>query len=301
MQSSVNKNIVVGIGEILWDIFPEGKRLGGAPSNFAFHINELGLTGIPVSAVGDDSLGMELINRLENQNVSCEYLQVLEGRKTGTVVVTLNKQGVPGFVINTDVAWDAISFNEKLDELAGKTSAVCFGSLAQRCESSRNTIKKFLSRTGEKCIKVFDINLRQNFYSMDIIESSLHLANVLKLNKDELVILSKFFDLAGDDCERCGQLLSNYNLNIIALTNGEIGSTIFTKTETSILKPKIVNVIDTVGAGDSFTAGLMFGLVNDVPLHKSHEIANELASFVCTQKGAMPKHPGHIKNFMMNQ
>ena len=175
------QNVIVGIGEILWDMLPSGKVIGGAPANFAYHVQELGESSVVVSCVGNDELGREIISSLENMEMSTEFLYVDNKHSTGASSVKINTEGNPSYLIKEGVAWDYIPTTKLLCELASKSAAVCFGTVAQRSELSRMTILKFLGLMGQETIKVFDINLRQNYYSEEIIKTSLSLANVLKL------------------------------------------------------------------------------------------------------------------------
>jgi len=295
-----NKNyILVGIGELLWDIFPTGKKFGGAPANFAYHAQQLGEQSFVVSALGEDDLGKELLAELEKLHLNLTYISILPDRPTGTVNVHLDKKGVPEFIIERDVAWDYIPYTNELFHLAQITDAVCFGSLAQRSEVSHKTIRTFLKATPEKCLRVFDINLRQNFYSLEIIEDSLLMANCLKLNDAEFKIISDMFGLHGDENEILKRLLKDYDLQIIALTKGEKGSKLVTVDQISEINASATNVVDTVGAGDAFTAALVLGLLKNQPLDKIHKNAERIASYVCSQEGATPEIPFEIKQLFI--
>lgn len=296
----MSDSITIGLGEVLWDMFPSGKVLGGAPSNFAYHLNSLGINCIPVSSVGSDSLGEEIISSLTNKSLSIEYIQVNPNYNTGVVEVKVDNEGKPSYIIKENVAWDNIEFDLKLKNLTKRCSAVCFGSLAQRSEISRNTIKKFLTELPDDSLKVFDINLRQNFYSKSLIVQSLKCASALKLNDDELNIIGGILELEGSDEFLISHLMDNYNLCLITLTKGDKGSLIITPKEESFREPEKVEIIDTVGAGDAFTAGLVYGLLKKYDLQKTHLIANRLASYVCTQAGATPEISTELKNEIIN-
>lgn len=283
------KELIVGLGEILWDIFPESKVLGGAPANFAYHATQLGGNGFVVSAIGDDRLGREIIPTLQNKGLE-SYLETTD-YPTGTVKVTIDKQGIPDYEIVENVAWDNISFNTHIENIARNTIAVCFGTLAQRNLLSRKTINRFLETIPENCLKIFDINLRQQYYSKEIIEGSLSIANVLKINDEELVILSEMLCIGGNEKDLCLCLLDMYNLNVIILTKGISGSWIFTPDESSFLPTPKVKVVDTVGAGDSFTAAFTIAILNGKPLKEAHTLAVEVSAYVCRQQGAMPQLP----------
>ncbi len=295
MNKSNRKFKVVGMGEILWDLLPGGKQLGGAPANFAYHAQMLGATGYVVSAVGNDSPGNEILDTIRKIDLTGEYIEIDQDHPTGTVQVILDAKGQPDYIIHTDVAWDYIPFSGKLYDLARKTSAVCFGSLAQRSMTSYNTIISFLEATSETCIKIFDINLRQLFYNDKIIKKSLKLSNCLKLNEDELPIVAKMCSMNGDEEAILKYLLNNYKLDLIALTKGEKGSRLYSSDYDNIIISPSVKIADTVGAGDSFTAALAMGLLQKLPYEKSHQNATNLAAYVCTQKGATPPYSGKIK------
>ncbi len=285
------ENIIVGIGEILWDVFPQGKVLGGAPANFAYHVSQFGFEGYAVSAIGNDDLGDEILNCLSNKNLN--YLIEKTPFPTGTVKVTLDKKGIPQYEICQKVAWDNIPFTSEMEELARKTQTVCFGSLAQRNQASRLTINRFLDLVPPDALKIFDINLRQHFYSQELIEHSLTRCNILKINDDEVVLVAKLFDWeVKNEMAVCHQLLENYSLEMVVLTKGTLGSYVITKDEISFKPTPLVVVADTVGAGDSFTAGFVASLLKGKSIPEAHQIAVEVSAFVCTQHGAMPKLAG---------
>ena len=221
------QNVVVGIGEILWDMLPSGKVIGGAPANFAYHVQELGESSVVVSCVGNDELGREIISSLENMEMSTEFLYVDNEHSTGASSVKIDKEGKPSYLIKEGVAWDYIPTSTLLCELASKSAAVCFGTAAQRSELSRMTILKFLGLMGQDTIRVFDINLRQNYYSEEIIKTSLSLANVLKLDMNEFSYVKKILKLNGDEKNILSELSQKYDLHLIALTKGSAGSILF--------------------------------------------------------------------------
>lgn len=293
------KDIIVGIGEILWDVLPTGKVLGGAPANFAYHISQLGFVGFVVSAIGNDELGEEIIENLRSKNMNFIIERV--PFPTGTVQVTLNEGGVPCYEICENVAWDNIPFTEKMNKLACETRAVCFGSLAQRHSVSRETIHLFLDSVPEGTLKIFDINLRQHFYSKDLIDYSLKRCNILKINEEEILLLSQLFDWWGKaDMDICKRLLQNYSLDMIVLTKGTNGSCVVTPYEISSKPTPIVEVADTVGAGDAFTAGFVAGILKGKSISEAHELAVEISAYVCTQHGAMPTLPQSIISKLAN-
>lgn len=289
----MNRKIVVGMGEALWDCLPQGKQIGGAPANFAYHASQLGCEGYVISAIGNDDLGNEIQSIFDSRNLK-SILQRVD-YPTGTVQVTLDCNGIPSYVIEQNVAWDNIPESAELDKLAEKTDCLCFGSLAQRNSRSRETIRRFISLMPAGSIKVFDINLRQNFYSKEVIEESLKLCNVLKINDEEIVKVSKMFNIEGTLSE-CGQrLLDMFNLKAVILTCGEKGSYTITRDVTSFVETPKVTVSDTVGAGDSFTAAFCSSIINGADIKSAHKKAVDVSAFVCTQSGAMPVLPDYLK------
>jgi fructokinase len=243
------KEIVVGLGEALWDVLPNGKKLGGAPSNFAYHVGQFGLNSMAISALGEDKLGDETIEALEEKHLN--YMMPRVPYPTGTVQVTLSEEGVPSYVIRENVAWDNIPFDKSIESVAKECRAVCWGSLAQRNVVSRETIHKFLNATPKNCLKIFDINLRQDFYSKEVIQESMKMCNILKINDEELVIIGRMFGYPGlDISNKCWLILGKYNLDMLVLTCGVNGSYVFTPGCVSFRDTPLVDVVDTVGAGD---------------------------------------------------
>ena len=277
---------VVGIGEILWDMLPQGKQLGGAPANFAYHVCRLGGNGWAVSAISDDPLGNEINEILSTKNLHTALAEV--SAPTGTVQVTLDAAGVPSYDITENVAWDMIPFTPALEEMAKETEAVCFGTLAQRSEISRNTIMKFISCMPADSLKVYDINLRQNYYSEEIISRSLEVSDILKINDEELETVSALFGLEGTQTERCRTLIERFSLKLVILTKGEKGSEVVTALAEHSVVPGKIEVADTVGAGDAFTAAFVVSYLRGESLAEAHEKAGEVSSYVCTKSGAMP-------------
>lgn len=281
---------IVGLGEALWDCLPEGKKLGGAPANFAYHAGQFGFDTLAVSALGEDALGEETIAALEDRRLS--YLMPRIPYPTGTVQVTLDEQGIPTYNIREGVAWDNIPFTPEIEQVARNCQAVCFGSLAQRSVVSRETIAKFLDATPADCVKIFDINLRQSFFTKEIIEASMRRCNILKINDEELVVVSRMFGLPDlDEEKRCKQLIREYNLDILVLTCGTNGSYVFTADKSYYQPTPKVEVADTVGAGDSFTGSFCAAILKGKPIHEAHALAVKVSAFVCTQNGAMPPLP----------
>lgn len=287
------KPVVAGIGELLWDLLPTGKQMGGAPANFAFHAAQCGCESHIISAVGDDADGSELLDRVEKQNLNPSLIQK-NRYPTGTVTVSLSQHGQPDYTIHEGVAWDNIAFDSALKNIAGKLNAVCFGSLAQRSSVSATTVQRLLSATNPDCLRVFDINLRQSYYSKEIIETSLQSTDILKLNNDELPVLSAFFKLSGESEDQLNQLLIRYNLKFVVYTLGAKGSIVLSRTAISRLDAPKIEVTDTVGAGDAFTAIFITGLLRGVPFREAHQQAGKVAAYVCTQNGACPVLPFQV-------
>lgn len=290
----MNNPIFVGLGELLWDMLPEGRRLGGAPANFAYHAGALGQCGIVASAVGDDDLGREILSQLRRQSLSTSHISVLPGSATGTVSVELDSLGQPKYVIHENVAWDFIPATDELLRLAGRADAVCFGSLVQRSPVSADTVKKFLAATSQKCLRIFDVNLRPPFILPDVIKYSLSSCDVLKLNEHELPILADMLGLPPRPAEALPAMVKKFGLKLVALTRGADGSALVTPLEISDLPGEPVKVADTVGAGDSFTAAIAVGMLRGLPLEKIHRHAAKLAAYVCTQCGATPPIPAKM-------
>jgi fructokinase len=289
--------LVVGMGEALWDMLPEGRKLGGAPANFAYHVSQFGLDSRVVSAVGDDELGNEILANFAEKQLDFQIEKV--AYPTGTVQVTLDEKGVPCYEIKEGVAWDNIPYTPALENLAKQTHAVCFGSLAQRNAVSRETINRFIDQMpeDENVLKIFDINLRQHFYSKELIEASLKKSNVLKINDEELVVVGEMFGFADIDFQdKCWILLAKYNLKMLILTCGTEGSYVFTPGEVSFLETPQVQVADTVGAGDSFTGAFVAAILSGKTVKDAHRLAVDVSAFVCTQNGAMPELAEELKN-----
>lgn len=296
MNDIINTNgIVVGMGEALWDMLPEGKKIGGAPANFAYHVSQFGLPSCVVSAVGDDSLGREIIENFNSKGLNRLIAEV--PYPTGTVLVEVDQAGVPQYEIKENVAWDNIPYTPQLESLAGRTRAVCFGSLAQRNVVSRNTINRFLDAMphNDDNLIVFDVNLRQGFYNREILSDSMTKCNILKINDEELVTVSRMFGYPGIDLqETCRIILDKYNLEILILTCGINGSYVFTPGNVSFRPTPKVEVADTVGAGDSFTAAFIASILKGKTVPEAHSIAVRTSAYVCTKQGAMPVLPSEL-------
>jgi fructokinase len=288
-MTDLSQPLVVGLGEILWDLLPDGKQLGGAPANFAYHTQSLGARGVVASCVGDDELGRLIVARLVELGLDIQHVAVDERHPTGTVSVELDAGGKPRYTIHKNVAWDFIPSTPALLDLAARADAVCYGSLCQRSEVSRRTVRAFLESTRPDCLRVFDINLRQSFYGPEIVDAMLSLSNVMKLNDEELPVVARLLSISGTEPDILRALGDRYGLRLIALTKGACGSLLWTPGATSshpgIRPPRIV---DTVGAGDAFTAALAMGLLRGNLLDQINADANRLASYVCSQPGATP-------------
>lgn len=289
------KNIVVGMGEALWDVLPEGKKIGGAPANFAYHISQFGLPACVVSAVGHDALGKEILENLSSKGL--DHLIEEIPYPTGTVQVEVDRDGIPQYDIKENAAWDNIPFTTRLEQLAQNTRAVCFGSLAQRNVVSRYTISRFLDAMpqNDDNLVVFDVNLRQGFYSKETLCDSMKRCNILKINDEELETVSRLFGYHGIDVEdKCRILLDKYNLKVLILTCGINGSYVFTPGNVSFRPTPKVDVADTVGAGDSFTAAFIACILKGRSVTEAHSCAVRTSAFVCTCPGAMPLLPAGL-------
>ena len=287
------ENKIVGLGEALWDVLPEGKKLGGAPANFAYHAGQFGLDTLAISAVGEDQLGDETLSAFEEKGL--KYIMPRVPFPTGTVQVELDAQGVPAYEIREGVAWDNIPFTPEMEKVARSCKAVCWGSLAQRHEVSRNTIHRFLDATPPTCLKIFDINLRQTFYDEEVIRASLKRCNILKINDEELVTIGRLVGYPGlDMSNKCWLILGKYNLDMLVLTCGVNGSYVFKPGAMTFLETPKVDVADTVGAGDSFTASFCAAILKGLSVSDAHQLAVETSAYVCTCNGAMPRIPAEL-------
>jgi len=286
--------VIIGIGEVLWDVLPEGRKMGGAPANFAYHVSQFGLDSRVVSAVGKDSAGEEILNHFKQKRVKYHVDSV--PYPTGIVWVRVDQEGIPVYEIRENVAWDNIPFTSSLEALARRTSCVCFGSLAQRNLISRTSIRLFLDSMPEESYKVFDINLRQAYFSEEILLESMRRSNLVKLNEEELEILGKMLGNKEDGVEKAGQrILQQFHLKHLIVTCGSQGSYVLTPETVSFLETPRVEVADTVGAGDSFTAAFCCAVLKGRSLPEAHQLAVDVSAFVCTQQGAMPVLPDELK------
>lgn len=288
------KRLVVGLGEVIWDMLPEGRKIGGAPVNFAYHAGQFGIDTMAVSAIGNDKLGEDTIAEMNGKHLNHIFPSV--PYPTGSVQVSLDEKGVPAYDIKENVAWDNIPFTNEIESVARSCRAVCFGSLAQRNAVSRNTIRKFIESTPSGCIRIFDINLRQNFYTSNVIRDSLEHCNILKINDEEIMLVSRMFNYDSSNIENvCRTIMEDFSLEMVILTCGTKGSYIFTKGGVSFMPTPKVNVADTVGAGDSFTGSFCAAILRGLPVAEAHKKAVEVSAYVCTQNGAMPEIPESMK------
>jgi fructokinase len=293
-MSNTQQNYIVGIGEALWDMLPEGRKIGGAPANFTFHVSQFGLDAVAVSAVGDDALGEEIRQTFDQKDLQTQLATV--PYPTGTVEVTLDEKGIPQYDICEGVAWDNIPFTAELEALARNTIAVCFGTLAQRNSVSRQTIEKFIATMPAEGIKICDINLRGTFYTKEVVESSMRACDILKINDEEIVEVCRLLGIEMPTQRMMAlRLMERYEVDMLILTCGTEGSYIYCMdgTESFLPTPK-VKVADTVGAGDSFTGAFIAALLCGKEVKKAHALAVEVSAYVCTQNGAMPELPEKI-------
>ena len=284
---------IVGFGEALWDVFPEGRKIGGAPANFAYHVAQWGLDSCAVSAIGNDELGDDIVRKFDENGLKYRLERV--DFPTGTVQVTLDENKVPSYNIMEDVAWDNIPMTPELEALARDCRAVCFGSLAQRSAVSRATINAFIDMMPEDSLKIFDINLRQHYYTEEIICDSMKKADILKINDEEILVVAQLLDVTeNSEREICKVLLDKFDLRMVILTCGDRGSYVLTRDESSWVDTPKVSVVSTVGAGDSFTGTFIASILLGKTLRQAHEAAVKVSAYVCTCQGAMPAVPKDI-------
>lgn len=296
LQLQSNAPQVLGIGEILWDLLPSGPKLGGAPANFTYHAQAMGAKALPISQVGDDALGMKILSKLDAMQVSTAGIAIDAQHATGTVTVELADDGQPRFTIHDGVAWDHLAIDDSLEKLVLTADAVCFGTLAQRREPSRGTIQALVRATPATALRVFDVNLRQNFYSRELLHDSLELSNVLKLNDAELPIVSDLLGISGDARQQIAGLCERYDLRLLACTRGGEGSLIYRQGEWCEHPGLPANVRDTIGAGDSFTASITMGMLLGWTLEEISDAANRVAAYVCSCDGATPELPLELRD-----
>jgi fructokinase len=290
--------VIAGIGEVLWDVYPDAAHFGGAPANFACHAASLGAEAWMVSAVGADELGDRALDSLGQRGVECASVTRDPKHATGRVLVTLDAKGQASYEFAADTAWDHLSWSDQRASLARRCDAVCFGTLGQRSPISRDTIRRFVEATPLTALKVFDVNLRQHFYDAETIESSLQIASALKLNGEELPIVAELCGIkARAPRDILMELMSRYELRFAALTHGPDGALLIAAGEESECPAVPTTVVDTVGAGDAFTATLVFDFLRGLPVVEINRHANAVASFVCSQPGAGSPLPASLLEF----
>ena len=291
----------MGLGELLWDMLPSGKQLGGAPANFAYISSLFGNRGVVVSRVGKDRLGEEALRRLTALGLEDDAVQRDSSHETGTVGVEIDDMGQPTFTIVEDVAWDHLQWTSELEELVPNVDVVCFGSLAQRAEESRDAIRQFLRATREDALRIFDVNLRQKYFSREVIRASMQLADIAKLNDAELPVVCTTCGLpVGDELENAQALRKNFDLDLVCITRGVAGSLLVSGSESHSHPGFSVTVSDTIGAGDAFTAALAHCFVDKAPLDRINRIANQVGAWVASMPGATPRitHQEFQRQFM---
>ncbi|MFW5501520.1 MULTISPECIES: carbohydrate kinase family protein [unclassified Maridesulfovibrio] len=286
---------IAGLGEILFDVLADSEEIGGAPVNFAYHAGRLGADGAAISTLGDDDRGRRATYELMNRELYLSGVSIDPDHETGYVEASLDDQGVATYYFPDDIAWDHLKLNDTAMDFAAQVDAVCFGTLAQRSAESRKAIQTFLD-AAPQALKVYDMNLRQNFYSKEIIAESLERADVLKLNDDEIRVIAPMFGLEGSERDMLKTLHDNFGLKCSVLTRGNKGSLIICD-EGEIDHPgiEVTKISDTIGAGDSFTAAVTIGLLLGHSLKEISDHANKLAAHVCSCKGAMPAIPAEFK------
>lgn len=289
MNATQQKPRVVGLGEVLWDCFDTERRPGGAPANVAFHAAQLGCEGIVCSRVGTDDDGDALVAFLQQQGLPTDWIQRDGQLPTGRVTVQLSEAGHPTYVIHEPVAWDALAFDERTAALMRTADAVCFGTLAQRNAVSRETIHRCLTATAPHCLRVYDVNLRQQWYAREWVEASLRQCDCLKLNHEEVPVVASLLNIPETEHrEFCREIARRFAVSVVCITRGEEGCLLMRGEETADIPGTPVTVADTVGAGDAFTAALLFALLHHWPLSQAGEWANAVGGLVASRPGAMP-------------
>jgi fructokinase len=284
--------MIAGIGEVLWDVYPDAAHFGGAPANFACHAASLGAEAWMVSAVGTDEFGDRALDSLRQRGVECASVSRDPGHATGRVIVTLDATGQASYEFAADTAWDHLAWSAELASLARRCDAVCFGTLGQRSPIARDTIRRFVEATPRAALRVFDVNLRQRFYDAETVETSLQISSAVKLNGEELLLVAELCGIgARKPREMLSELVSRYDLRLAALTCGPDGALLLAGGEESKCPAVPAAVVDTVGAGDAFTATLVCDFLRGVPLAEINRHANAVASFICSQPGATPPIP----------
>ena len=292
--------LMIGLGEVLWDILPTGRVLGGAPANFAYMTNVLGDQGIVASRAGNDEFGREACQLLQKLGLNTSYLQRDDLHETGTATVTIDGTGQPNFTIKEPVAWDFLEWTADWEQLAARADVICFGTLAQRSLTSADTIDRFLRNTSAKALRICDVNLRQSFYNKDVLSKSFQYADIVKLNEHELMQISTLFHLGSGAAEAIARrLLQDCDLKLVCITRADRGSLLVSREQTVAHEGFQVTVADAVGAGDAFTACLAHHYVRGNPLQQISEAANRFASWVATQRGATPAiTPGQLQKIL---
>jgi fructokinase len=292
---------IIGIGEILWDLLPAGKQLGGAPANFAYHAGALGAKARVISRVGRDDLGEEVLDRLKKLGLPLDTIEIDPAAPTGTVSVTIDPHGQPQYAIHENVAWDNLSGDSVASTAVRAADGICFGTLAQRSTQSRATIRELVGATPPAALRIFDVNLRQHYYSAELIRDSLALVNILKVNDAELPLIADLLGITGNVRSQIATLGDRFNLTAVACTRGEHGSLLYSRDRWSEHPGLPTKVADTIGAGDSFTAALTLGLLLRWDLDTINQHANEVASFVASSRGATPTLPPELRAPFVNQ
>ncbi|MEI6520460.1 MAG: carbohydrate kinase [bacterium] len=286
------KFVIAGIGELLWDLLPDGRQLGGAPANFIYHIYKSGDDGIVISSIGNDDDGMAIIAGLEQHGINTNYIQIIPHLPTGVVNVVVDNTGQPSYEIVENVAWDNIEFTPEIAELTPKIDLICFGTLAQRSGKNKDTIKKIIETLPASTKKLYDINLRQQFYDAETVEWSLRTADIVKLNDSELLAVYHLLNInhADNFLVDSRRLANLFDIELLCVTRGEYGSLLIAEDHHDYHPGCSIEVNDTVGAGDAFTAAMAHHYLRGAPLAEINEKANRLGSFVASQSGAMPKY-----------
>lgn len=292
-MSENKKPVVIGIGELLWDMLPDGKRAGGAPINFVYHATQLGAEGYAISAVGKDALGDEIIKELEKAGI--KYCLTRNDHPTGHVNVILH-DGIPTYEIVEGVAWDYLTASPEAEKLVERADAVCFGTLALRSPESKKAVETLLSHVPETALRFFDVNLRGGYYSRELIEELLSKSNVFKINDEEIDVLKKLFGTNGDEDAVCREFIKRFGLKYMIFTAGEKYSAVYTETEKSFLPTPKVKVADTVGAGDSFSGAFVYNILTGKTLAEAHAAAVKISAFVSTKSGAWPFYEKEMTN-----
>jgi fructokinase len=288
---------ITSIGEVLFDVYPDGKRLGGAPFNFIYHIIKLIGKANFVSKIGNDQNGDEILQLLLERNISSEFIQIDKDHKTGIAKTKLNEKKIPEFIIEENVAYDFIELTSPIEKLISeKTDCFYFGTLAQRSEKSRNTVQKLAANPNVKCI--CDLNIRQNYYSPRIIEQSLSAADVLKLNEDELALVNKLVIKSEvNKAEAVGKIMRSFNIELLCVTKGSSGAVLYKDGRENYYNIKNDKVVDTVGAGDAYASMLCIGYLMNWDIEKINKLASEFANDIVKVKGALPEDDAMYKPF----